>query len=161
MVEGTGGPGRVPPPGGPPPTTGTPASAGSPTPAPSSSVPPIPVPSSTPPATAAGQTSTPVAASADLRRTRFSGVWVGVTVAAVILILLLTFILQNSRSVQISFFGATGQLPLGVALLMAAAGGVVLVAIPGYGRIIQLRRTVKRAGSTSPAQPTRTKQGPA
>jgi uncharacterized integral membrane protein len=77
-----------------------------------------------------------------------------VTVAAVILILLLTFILQNNRSVQLSFFGAHGHLPLGVALLLAAAGGVVLVAIPGYGRIIQLRRAVRRAGTTRPVPPT-------
>jgi uncharacterized integral membrane protein len=77
-----------------------------------------------------------------------------VTVAAVILILLLTFILQNNVPVQITFFGAHGRLTVGVALLLAAAGGVVLVAIPGYGRIIQLRRAVKRAGTTTPFPPT-------
>jgi uncharacterized integral membrane protein len=81
-----------------------------------------------------------------VRRTRISGLWVGVTVAAVVLLVLLVFIIQNGQSVLISFFGASLRLPLGVALLLAAIAGVLLVAIPGYGRIYQLRRAVKRAG---------------
>jgi uncharacterized integral membrane protein len=63
---------------------------------------------------------------------------------AVILILLLIFILENGHKVDISFFGAHGHLPLGVALLFAAALGILMVVIPGTGRIIQLRRTARR-----------------
>jgi uncharacterized integral membrane protein len=85
---------------------------------------------------------------AQVRRTRFSGLWVGVTVAAVVLLILLVFIIQNGQSAKISFFGGTMNLPLGVALLLAAICGVLLVAIPGYGRIIQLRRAMRRAGNT-------------
>jgi uncharacterized integral membrane protein len=83
-----------------------------------------------------------------VRRTRFSGLWVGVTVAAVVLLILLVFIIQNGQSVTISIFGGSMHLPLGVALLLAAICGVLLVAIPGYGRIIQLRRAMRRAGNT-------------
>jgi uncharacterized integral membrane protein len=146
MVEGIGGPERVPPTGGLAPTAGSPAPPGPPGSTPPGSVPSGPTARRTPAPTAT--------TGAALRHTRFSGAWVGVTVAAVSLILLLTFILQNNGLVQIAFFGAHGRLPLGVALLLAAAGGVVLVAVPGYGRIIQLRRAVKRSGTTTPVPPT-------
>jgi len=69
---------------------------------------------------------------------------VTVTLAAVVLLLLLVFILENGRTVDVAYFGFHGHLPLGVALLLAAVFGVLLVAIPGYGRIIQLRRAAKR-----------------
>jgi uncharacterized integral membrane protein len=82
-----------------------------------------------------------------VRRTRFSGMWVGVTVAAVVLLILLVFIIENGQRVDISFFGAHGHLPLGVALLLAAICGVLLVAVPGYGRILQLRRALRRTTS--------------
>jgi hypothetical protein len=58
---------------------------------------------------------------------------------AVALFLLLIFILENSQSVSIGYFGAHGHLPLGVALLLAAVLGVLLVALPGTARILQLR----------------------
>jgi uncharacterized integral membrane protein len=61
-----------------------------------------------------------------------------------VLILLLIFILQNSRNVTIRFFGFRGELSLAVALLLSAVRGVLLVAIPGTGRILQLRRAVTR-----------------
>jgi putative membrane protein len=78
-----------------------------------------------------------------VRRSRFGGLWVGLIVAALILVLLLVFILQNSQSVQIDFFGLSGQAPLAVAILLGVAAGALLVAIPGSVRILQLRRAVK------------------
>ena len=93
-----------------------------------------------------------------LRRTRMSGVWVGLALSAVVLLLLLVFILENEKKVDIAFFGAHGHLPLGVALLLAAVAGALLVLIPGTVRILQLRRTARRhhaaaqqAGSAPPA----------
>jgi uncharacterized integral membrane protein len=62
---------------------------------------------------------------------------------AIVLILLLVFILENTESVKISFFGTGGHLPLGVALLLAAIGGALLVGIVGAARIVQLRRHVR------------------
>lgn len=64
--------------------------------------------------------------------------------AAIVLILLLVFILENTQSVKISYFGASGHMPLGVALLLAAAGGALLIAVVGTLRITQLRRHSKR-----------------
>jgi len=75
---------------------------------------------------------------------RISGVWVALTLSAVVLIFLLIFIVQNNVDVPIRFLGLAGTLPLGVALLFAAALGVLLVALPGYGRILQLRRALRR-----------------
>jgi len=79
-----------------------------------------------------------------VRRTRLSGLWTASALFALVLLLLLVFILENSRRVEISYFGAHGHLPLGIALLMAAVLGVLLAVIPGTGRIIQLRITARR-----------------
>lgn len=70
--------------------------------------------------------------------------WVGLLLSALVLVLLLIFIVQNSASVRIAFFGWEGVLPIGVALLFAAVGGVLLVAVPGTVRIVQLRRQARR-----------------
>ena len=60
------------------------------------------------------------------------------------LILLLVFILENTESVKIAYFGVGFHLPLGVALLLAAIGGALLVGIVGTARMLQLRRHVRR-----------------
>lgn len=77
-----------------------------------------------------------------VKRTRVGAVWAGLIIAALLLILLLIFILQNSEQVPIRYFGWDGQISLGVAILFAAVVGVLLVAIPGSLRIIQLRRAL-------------------
>ena len=79
-----------------------------------------------------------------VRRTRMGGLWVGLTLSAIVLLLLLIFILENGQSASIGYFGAHGHLPLGVALLLAAVAGALLVIIPGTARIIQLRITARR-----------------
>lgn len=79
-----------------------------------------------------------------VRRTRMGGLWVAVVLSALVLLLLLIFILENGHQVSISYFGAHGHLPLGVALLLAAVLGVLLVVVPATGRIIQLRATAHR-----------------
>jgi uncharacterized integral membrane protein len=79
-----------------------------------------------------------------LPRTRLSGVWTALALFAVVLLLLLIFILQNSRSVEVSYLGAHGHLPLGVALLLAAVCGVLLVSLAGGARILELRATARR-----------------
>lgn len=79
-----------------------------------------------------------------VRRTRMGGLWVAAALSALVLLLLLIFIVENGQRVSISYFGAHGHLPLGVALLLAAVLGVLLVVIPGTGRIIQLRMAARR-----------------
>jgi uncharacterized integral membrane protein len=77
-------------------------------------------------------------------RTRMGLAWAAAALSAVVLLLLLIFILENGQQVDIAYFGAHGHLPLGVALLLAAVLGILLVVIPGAGRIIQLRRAARR-----------------
>jgi uncharacterized integral membrane protein len=79
-----------------------------------------------------------------VRRTRVGGLWIASVLFALVLLLLLIFILENGQRANISFFGAHGHLPLGVALLLAAVLGVLLVVIPGTGRIVQLRFVARR-----------------
>ena len=79
-----------------------------------------------------------------IKRTRTSGIWVAVAFFAVILLLLLIFILQNGTQVSVSYHGMHGHLPLGVALLLAAVSGVLLVVLAGAARISQLRATARR-----------------
>lgn len=79
-----------------------------------------------------------------VRRTRIGGVWVAAALFALVLLLLLIFILENGQRMSISYFGAHGHLPAGVALLLAAVLGVLLVVIPGTARIVQLRITARR-----------------
>jgi lipopolysaccharide assembly protein A len=79
-----------------------------------------------------------------VRRTRIGGVWIASASFAAVLFLLLIFILQNGNKVEISYFGAHGHLPLGVALLLSAVLGVLLVVIPGTARIVQLRLVARR-----------------
>jgi len=86
-------------------------------------------------------------------RSRIGGVWVALVVAAFVFLLLLIFILQNGQRAQVSFLGAHGHLPMGVALLLAAVFGVLLVALPGTARIIQLRMMSRRRGAGVEPQP--------
>jgi uncharacterized integral membrane protein len=85
-------------------------------------------------------------ADAMVTRTRTGGLYLGLILSAVVLVFLLVFILQNLEPVRIEFLGLAGQLPTGVALLLAAIAGLLLVAIPGGLRILQLRRVATRAG---------------
>ena len=88
-----------------------------------------------------------------VKATRTSIVWVGLITSALVMIALLIFIAQNSASVTIHFLGFSGRISLAVALLLAAVGGVVLIAIPGTARIVQLRRALKKNAAAS--QPKR------
>jgi uncharacterized integral membrane protein len=101
----------------------------------------LPVPQTTP--GSPGDTTATGAAPA-VRHSRTGGLWVGLILSALVLLLLLVFILQNGDPVEISFFALQGVLPTGVALLLAAIAGILLVAIPGSVRILQLRRAARR-----------------
>ncbi|MFZ0047108.1 MAG: lipopolysaccharide assembly protein LapA domain-containing protein [Streptosporangiaceae bacterium] len=105
-------------------------------PVPAAAVPAAPVPAAAGPA--------PVLPQHTVRRTRVGGIWIASALFALVLLLLLIFILENGNKVEISYFGAHGHLPLGVALLMAAVLGILLVVIPGTARIVQLRMTARR-----------------
>ena len=81
-------------------------------------------------------------------RTRIGGAWIGLILGAVVLVFLLIFILQNLDPARVVFLGLEATLPLGIWLLFAAIAGVLLLAIPGLGRMVQWRRAAKRTGRT-------------
>jgi uncharacterized integral membrane protein len=85
------------------------------------------------------------APAAVVSRTRTGGWWTGLVLSAVVLLFLLIFVLQNNAPMQINFLAWTGTLPSGVALLLSAVAGLLLVAIPGGLRILQLRRAAKQS----------------
>src|SRR5687768_841360 len=78
------------------------------------------------------------------RLTRASAIWVATGAALLLLSLLIVFMLQNSTKVAVHFLGMSGTIPLGLALLIAAVGGGVLVAIAGVARLTQLRINARR-----------------
>jgi putative membrane protein len=78
--------------------------------------------------------------------TRISAAWVGIIIGALVLVLLLVFILQNTASVKVSYFSATGSMPLGIALLLAAIAGMLLTGGVAALRIWQLRHRLARRG---------------
>ena len=67
------------------------------------------------------------------------------SVALLLLILLIVFILQNTTEVEVHFLGLSGTIPLGMALFIAAVGGGVVVAIAGVARVTQLRMNARRS----------------
>ncbi len=79
-----------------------------------------------------------------VRATKVSGVWIGSILTALFVILLIIFIAQNSGRATIHFFGWHGKFSLALTILLAAVLGVLLVAIPGSLRIMQLRRALRK-----------------
>lgn len=69
--------------------------------------------------------------------------WAAVLFTLAVLVLLLVFILENSKHVAVTFLGATGHLQLGVALLIAAVIGALVVVLAVAARVLQLRRREK------------------
>ncbi len=79
-----------------------------------------------------------------IRHTRISGLWIAVGIFALVLLFLLIFILQNSRGVDISYLGAHGHMPLGVALLLAAVRGALLAILAAAARMAQLHSVARK-----------------
>jgi uncharacterized integral membrane protein len=106
-------------------------------------------------------TSRTAAGKPVVRPSRLGGLWIALTSGAVVLLLLLIFILENSEEVGIAYFGAHGHLPLGVALLLAAILGILLVVIPGGGRMLQLRMAARRQARRAQQRPPQPATPPA
>ncbi|WP_139977612.1 LapA family protein [Nocardioides litoris] len=79
-----------------------------------------------------------------LRGSRISGAYAAVIAAAVLIVLLVIFVFQNTADARIQFLWLDGQFPLAAALLISMVAGMVVVALVGSLRILQLRRRVKR-----------------
>jgi uncharacterized integral membrane protein len=82
-----------------------------------------------------------------LRGSRTSGFWAAVVGLGLVLLLLIVFIAQNTRQTTVSFLAWDGQVPVAVAILIAAVAGLFLATLAGTLRILQLRRRVRRTRS--------------
>jgi uncharacterized integral membrane protein len=105
---------------------------------------PSPVDGVDPDLAAAPPDSPPAGGKDPLRASRAGRAWTGVVALGLVLVLLIVFIAQNTRSVTVSFLGWEGRTPLAVALLVAAVAGLFLAAVAGTLRIWQLRARVRR-----------------
>jgi uncharacterized integral membrane protein len=79
--------------------------------------------------------------------TRTAHVNLSIVAGLIVLLLVVIFVAQNSSSVSIKFLGWNGHMSLGLALLVAAIAGGLIVALFGMARIIQLRHRARKASS--------------
>jgi uncharacterized integral membrane protein len=91
--------------------------------------------------------------------TRASAVWVATAAALLLLILLIVFMLQNTTKVEVHLLGMSPTISLGMALLIAAVGGGVVVAVAGVARVAQLRMNARRT-RRSVSGPEETRDAP-
>jgi uncharacterized integral membrane protein len=85
-----------------------------------------------------------MSSSGRVPRTRTGAAWFGICAAALVLVVLIVFMLQNTRSVEVTFLWMHGSVPLALALLVAGVGVAVLAMAVGEARIGQLRRLARR-----------------
>ena len=78
-------------------------------------------------------------------RSRAGATWVGICIAALVLVTLIVFMLQNTQPVVVSFLGMQGSVPLALALLIAGVGVGIVALVVGTIRIGQLRRRLSRS----------------
>lgn len=71
--------------------------------------------------------------------------WVGLVLGALVTILLLIFIAQNTTSTDVQFLGLHFSLPLGVLVLLSAIVGALIMALFAGFRILQLRMRARKA----------------
>ncbi len=79
-----------------------------------------------------------------VKRTRAATAWASAVALAIVTILFVIFIVQNSQSVSIDFLWMSGEISAAAALLTAAVAGAFLVGIPAAVRIGQLRHALRR-----------------
>lgn len=78
-----------------------------------------------------------------LRRSRAGGLYLGVIALGIVLVLLIIFVTQNTDPTTVRFLVWESDIPVAVALLIAAVAGLFLAGIAASMRILQLRRRVK------------------
>ena len=103
---------------------------------PDTSVPPLPEPETV---------NLPAAdTTSEVKFTRAAALWTSLILGFLILIVLLIFIAQNTAPTPFTFLNWHWNLPLGVAILLAAVCGGLITALVSAARIFQLRRAAKK-----------------
>lgn len=91
----------------------------------------------------------PAAATADeaapaKKASTTAAIWIALILGAAMLILLLVFIIQNNTPANFTYLTWQFDLPLGVAMLLAAIAGALIMALVGSVRIAQLSWQVRK-----------------
>ena len=73
-----------------------------------------------------------------------AGLWISLILGAIVLVLLLIFVIQNNQTAGFEYFSAQFDLPLGVAMLLAAIAGALVMALVGSVRMIQMGWTIRK-----------------
>jgi len=100
--------------------------------------------STVPRAESAGNTAPDASPATEVPLTRAGAAWVGISAAAVVAILLIIFLVQNTHQVQVNFLGMSTSTSLALMLLIAAVAGIFVTAVLGTARMVQLRRIIRR-----------------
>ena len=79
--------------------------------------------------------------------TRAGAAWMGVSAAALVAIMLIIFLVQNTHQVNVNFLWMSTSTSLALMLLIAAVGAVLITVILGTTRMVQLRRIIRSRGS--------------
>src|SRR6478735_1715612 len=82
---------------------------------------------------------------AEVPLTRAGAAWVAVSAVALLAILLIFFLVQNTHRVQVSFLWMSTSTSLALMLLIAAVAGILITVVLGTTRIVQLRRVIRGA----------------
>jgi lipopolysaccharide assembly protein A len=103
-----------------------------------------PAPGSPPAASAPADPAAPTSAPSGVPRTRTGAAWIGLCAAALTLVVLIVFMLQNTANVEVKFLWMSGSLPLALALLVAGVGVAIVAMVVGTARMTQLRRLFRQ-----------------
>lgn len=107
-------------------------------------LPPVPAGSESPVPAGSQSDPLPVQQLEEVGFTRAAALWTSLILGFLILIVLLIFITQNTASTPFTFLSWHWNLPLGVAILLAAVGGGLITALVSAARMFQLRRAAKK-----------------
>lgn len=102
-----------------------------------------------PPVAATGAPSKAAHVDEPAALTRVSAAWAAIIAALLLSVVLIVFVLQNSSTVEIQFLGWSGTVSLGMAMLIAAVTGGLLVASVAVARLTQLRIRARRTQAAS------------
>ena len=80
----------------------------------------------------------------EVKFTRAAALWSSLIFGFLILIVLLIFVAQNTATTAFTFLTWHWNLPLGVAILLAAVCGGLITALVSAARMYQLRRVAKK-----------------
>jgi putative membrane protein len=99
-----------------------------------------PTPESVDPASSSPSATTPTSA---VPLTRTGAAWAGICAAVLTLVVLIVFMLQNTRRVEVNFLWMNGSVPLALALLIAGVGVGAVAMVVGTARLTQLRKVIR------------------